>query len=350
MPRTAAVFAALALSVGCARATGPRVDPESMPSLPSHRADLYTRAPGTPSDPLVAAVARGLPWDEALSGVGTAIALAEIGGERIDACRLRWMAVHAGWPHPVRGWLAATVAKGEVPERLLEEARSRASRGADIGLVRARVTDGDRWVLVVADRVGAVPAVPREVSTGTEIALGAGAWTVADPLGELRDVDGTLLADAPGEWLLQAWDGDRAIATFPVYVGEAPPELPPYACAVGTGDPEARAVAGLAAVRDAYGYAALSRDPALDSVARARLRDWSGGQELPPARDQLRAAGFIGVPVAAGACRAATVEACLEAMWWSPEDRGALVGDLADFGLAIETSGGEVRVVLVGAG
>lgn len=352
MPTTRRVRAvsALLLLAGCAHTGAARVDPEVAPSLPSPRADVYTRAPGTPSDPLVAAAAAGLPWDEALSGVATAIAMAELGGDRVDGCRLRWMAAQAAYPYPVRGWLAATVGKGEIPATLLEHARAYAQKPVDIGLVRARIGEGDRWVLVVADRRGEVPAIAREAAVGETLTLGAGDWRVSDPLGEPREVADALVLDAPGEWLVQARAGGAALATFPVYVGETMPEVPPYACAAGDGAPDARAASAVAAVRDAYGYAPLARDPALDSVARARLRAWVGREPLPAARDQLRAAGFIGVPVAAGACRAATVEACLEGLWWSPDDRGALVGDLAEYGLAVDTREGDVRIVLVGAG
>ncbi len=340
-----------ALLAGCAHSGALRVDADVTPVLPSPRADLYTRAPGTPNDPLVAAVAGGLPWDEALSGVATAVAMADLAGESVDTCRLRWMAVQAAYPYPVRGWLAEDVAKGEVPERLLAQARAHAKGDVDIGLVRAREGETDHWVLVVGEHVLELPPIPRDVHLGAEVALGEGEWVVSDPLGEVRGAaDGTLTADIPGEWLLAARSGGRTLAAFPLYVGEAPPEAPPLQCTPRKGDAATRVAEMIADLRDGYDFAALRRDAALDSVARARLRSYAADAPLPDAREQLRAAGFVGVPVAAAACRAATVEACVAAMWWSPEDRGALIGDLADYGLAVQEGEGEVRIVIVGAG
>ena len=340
----------LLLGGACATTRPARVDPSVTPMLPSPRGDLYTRAPGMPNDPLVASVAGGLPWDETLSGVATAVALAHVAKEPVDACRVRWMAVLAGYPYPVRGWRTADAALGEVPEPLLAEARAQAARRVDVGLVRARDGEVDRWVLVVGERTADLPPIPREVPVGDTVTLGAGSWVVSDALGELRAAEGTFVADTPGEWLVAARAGATTLAAFPIYVGETSPKAPPLGCLAGTGDAASRADTALVGLRATYAFPAVARDPALDSVARARLRAYAAGETLPNARDQLRAAGVIGVPVAAGACRAATVEACLAAMWWSPEDRGALVGDVAEYGLALEESRGEVRMVVVGAG
>ncbi len=341
----------LLLLLACATTGSLRVDPDLVPVLPSPRSNHYTRVPGTPRDPLVAAASEGLPWDESLSGVATAAALAEISGEVVDTCSLRWMAVLAGYPYPLLARASASVPKGEFPETLLAEARKQAGRPVDIGLVRARGREADRWVLVVGAHTRELAPIPREVALGDVVTLGAGEWVVSDPLGDLRPVAGSFQADAPGEWMISAREGRAVVATFPLYVDEKTPELHPLDCVVGTGDPLTRATAGVNQVRAAYGYPVVTRDPALDSVARARLRDLLAGVALPEARAQLRSAGFVGVPVAAAECQADTVEACLASIWWSPEGRAALVGDLADVGVAVETvDGGAVRLVLLGAG
>jgi hypothetical protein len=345
-------LALLPLAVaGCAHTAGARFDADVSPVLPSPRGEVYTRVPAEPNDPLVASVVGGLPWDEALSGVATAVALAENSGDGMDSCRLRWLAVLAGYPFAPDGWLSTLVPQGQVPTDLIEVARGHARRSADIGLVRARVGEQDRWVLVAARPNGALPVLPRELAVGDDLALGEGDWEVADPLGELRPPAATVRLDTPGEWLvgLRGVDG-RFVAALPVYVDATPPELPPARCEVGAGTAEQRAAAFVAGVRGRYGFDPLARDPALDSVARARLRAFVAGDPLPDARSQLQAAGYIGVPVAAGACVASTVEACLSELWWSPADRGPLVGDLADYGLAVWEGEGTVRIVLLGAG
>ncbi|MDP2316041.1 MAG: hypothetical protein Q8P41_24300 [Pseudomonadota bacterium] len=336
--------------LACATTGTIRVAPDVLPVLPAPRADRYTRAPGTPRDPLVAAVADGLPWDETLSGVASAAALAELAGDHVDTCRLRWMAVLAGYPYPLIARATASAPPGEVPETLLAEARKQAGRAVDIGLVRARGREADRWFLVVGEHKLDLPPIPRDVALGETVTLGAGDWVVSDPLGELRKVDQSFQADTAGEWMVSARAGQSALATFPLYVDEVPPESPPVGCLVGTGDTFDRATASINGVRASYGYASLTRDPALDSVARVRLRGLVAGEPLPDARAQLKSAGFINVPVAAAECRAATVEACLASIWWSPEGRGALVGDLSDIGLAVESAEGDVRIVLLGAG
>ncbi len=338
------------LIFGCATTGALRVDPDVLPVLPSPRADQYTRVPGASRDPLVASVSDGLPWDEALSGVAGAVALAELEGETVDACRLRWMAILAGYPYPLLARASVSVPEGEVPATLVAEARKQAGARVDVGLVRARGRDTDRWVLVVGEHTAELPAIPREVARGEVVTLGAGDWSVSDPFGQLRPVAGSFVADAQGEWMLSARDGARTIATFPVYVDEEARALPPFACTAASGDPLAQATGIVRAVRAGYGFTDLTRDPALDSVARARLRALLAGGPVPDARAQLRAAGFIGVPVAAAACSGATVEACLSQIWWSPEGRGALVGDLADVGIAVESSGGDVHMVVLGAG
>jgi hypothetical protein len=345
----------LLLLVACATTGALRVDPDVTPVLPAPRADRYTRAPGIPRDPLVAAVSDGLPWDETLSGVATAAALAELAGETVDSCRLRWMAVLAGYPYPLLARASASVPQGEVPETLVAEARKQQGRAVDIGLVRARGRDVDRWVLVVGEHVGArgggeLPPIPRDVGLEDEVLLGPGDWVVSDPLGALRPVVDRFVANVPGEWMVSARGAAGAIATFPIYVDERPPELAPIGCEIGTGDALTRATTAVNRVRAAYDYPAVARDPALDSVARVRLRGILAGEPLPDARAQLQSAGFIGVPVGAAECRGATVEACLGSIWWSPEGRAALIGDLADIGLAVDTAGGEVHMVVLGAG
>jgi len=268
----------------------------------------------------------------------------------VDPCRLRWMAVLAGYPYPLVARASASVPKGELPETLVASARKQAGARVDVGLVRARGRDTDRWVLLVGEHTTELPVIPREVARGDVVTLGPGEWAVSDPFGDLRAVDASFVADASGEWMVAARDGARTLASFPIYVDEAARPLPPLACRAGGGDPLSQASDIVRAVRAGYGYASLTRDPALDSVARARLRALLAGGPVPEARDQLRAAGFIGVPVAAASCVGATVEGCLSQIWWSPEGRGALVGDLADVGIAVESRDGDIHMVVLGGG
>jgi hypothetical protein len=331
------------LALACVHPRPPRVDPDVMPVLPAPRGDVYTRGLDRPNDPLVASVIDGMRWTETLSGAAAAAGLAMIGGETLDLCKVRWLAVLAGYPHPVTGWLTLAVPKGELPEKLLEAARARPDK--DIGLIRARAGEQDRWVLLVGASGPAFPAMAREVALGATVTLGPGVWSVSDAFGEVRVVTDTVRLDVSGEWMF-----GLGSTSFPVYVDERPPERPPLVCAAVDGSAEDRAGAGIAAVRAAYAYEPVRRDGALDSVARVRLREELAGGEKHDAREQLRAAGYVDVPLAAATCRAATVEACLADIWSSPSQRGAIVGDIVEYGVATALVGEQVVMVLVGAG
>ena len=324
------------LLLACAHTPAPEVAPAAMPVLPAPRAEVYTRVPARPGDPLVAMQMGDRPWDEALAGAATAVALAQIAGRPMDACEARWKAILAGYPHEVTSWRWQTVPRGEVGQEVVEAALD-APQGADVGVVRARGAD-DRWVLLVGQPKGQLPPIPRELQVGDGMALGAGA-RAADPDGKVHAGADTLVLDLEGEWLVQAGG-----TVFPVYAGEATPDAPPVPCSARAGTPDVRLQGALDAVRDHYGYTRLQRDELLDSVARAVARSGGDGQAA------LRTAGFIDVPVAAGACEAESVERCLSELWWGVDTHALLVGDVAEYGVAWEPSSRGVRLVMVAAG
>lgn len=348
LPRT---IAAAFLLTGCAAHRPPRVDPDVAPVLPAPRGDVYARGPASPRDPLVASIAAGLPWDEVLSGAAAGVALAVLAGDPADAPHVRWKAIVAGYPYPVVARSVARVAHGEVPAALVEEARSRTGRDVDLGLVRARGQRDDVWVLLVGERRADLAPFPRELRVGEAITPAPGVrWTVADPAGEAWDVDGAFVPDMVGEWLVRVRVDDVPVAVVPLYVGVDTPEAPPLARDGAGSTPEAQARALVNALRASADLSPLAQDPALDSVARARLRATLAGQPLPDARGQLAAAGYLDVPVAGAECRAATVAACLDQVWWSVERRAVFYGDLSDVGVAVEADAQGVQVVLLAAG
>jgi hypothetical protein len=322
--------------------------PDVVPTLPNPRGEVYAAVPATPKDPLVAQAARGLPWDEALSGAATGLALAALAGEAPDAREARWRAIVAGYPYPVVGRAMAKAGIGEIPTGLIDEARRAA--GDDVGLVRARGEDGDLWVLLVGRRRAPVPPLAREARIREVVPLGAGDWVVSDADGDVRRPDGELVLDEPGEWLLRLEADGVPVATFPMYVAAPTPETPPVVAVTGTVDWDAEVRATVDASRARVGLGPLGDEPALDSVARARLRLFVEGKPLPSAPQQLRAAGFVGVPVAGAECRAGTVAECLDAIWWDPARRGVLVGEHAALGVAAQETDGKVALAIVAAG
>jgi hypothetical protein len=290
-------------------------------------------------------------WDEALSGAAAGVALAVLGGDTPDDTRVRWSAVRAGYPHAVIGRAVAASAQGAVPDVVRTALIAEGRAGRDVGLVRARGANEDVWVLLVAEPRADVGIVPRELAAGTRVPLAPGpSWRAARPGAGVETLDGVFVPDAPGTWLLQATDAQGPVATLPVFVDVPTPDLPPLRGVPAGASIEARVEGALGGLR--VNEAPPTRDPSLASIARARLRALlEHGDDVASAPDvarQLVAAGFDDGGTA-GACRAPTVEACLEAMWWSPEDRGALDPSWPLVGTAASVEEGRVSVVVVTA-
>lgn len=337
---------------GCAHAGAKAPDgpPTGSPRLPSPRATVYAHVAATPGDPVVATALAGLPWDEALAGAAAGVALQITAGLEVDAYALRWAAVTAAYPYPIVERSTARVAEDEVPEALVATARARAGSGHDVGLVRARDGKGDVWVLLVGQRRVDLGRIPREYGVGESLALADASFVVADPSGRVRTASRALTFDAAGEWLLQGRDAQGVIATMPLYVGVPTPEEPPILDDARGDALPAQARDLLGALYNWYGREPATFDPMLDSVARARLRALQEGEALPAVETQTRVVGYADRPAGSAECRAATVAACLDGMWWSPERRGVLVGGYPDVGVAAEAVEGGVLVVVVVAG
>ncbi len=310
------------------------------PRVRSPRGTLYVHGSRPPIDPLVAQVLGGKAWDEVLSGAAVGVALEALSGAPLDAALARWRAVVAGYPYPITAVASESVPVDTLPHRLMA---ALPELEGDLGLVRVRGMDGDLWVLLLGRSRAELPPVPREVSLGQSVDLaGHCSWTVGDPNGGFRTLSGKFEPDQRGEWLLQARRGDEVVATLPIYVGEGTPEGQPI-------PPNTDARGALQELRGWYGLPELGDEPLLDGIARARLRAAVEGLPNPAVSDQLRAAGFDGVG-ASGGCKAATVQDCLYALWWDPEDRAVLVGASIGIGIASVESEGQVRLMLVSAG
>ena len=318
--------------------------------MPSPLGQIYTRALTEPGDSVVSSAMHGLPWDEVLSGAASGVALAMLQGEKPTPYWLRWHAVLAAWPYPLVGFYTARVAYGEVPKDLIADARLRAAAGQDLGVVRARDADGDLWVLLASQRTTELGPLPRDPEVGSSLQLLGARFLLVDPEGERHvQEEGSFKVDEAGVWLVeaQAPDGSR-IASFPLFAGGKPPQVPPVEAEV-SGLTEAAALAVLDDIRAWYQFPTLARDAGLDSVARARLRGLRDGG-LPPAENSLRAAGFVDVPVAGAECHARTIAACLDGLWWTPDQRRIFAPDLNSVGVAVESDSAGVTVVLVAAG
>jgi len=337
----------LALLLACPR-DGARLEPGAPPRVPSPVAPLYAHAAERARDPLVRGAFAG-EVDESLSGAATGLALALLASPRLDPGELRWKAVLAGYPWPVRGAASARTAVDGVPAELLTQALGAAAT-RDVGLVRARGNEGDIWVLVEGERRGTIPATPREPPPGTDLPFPGYSVRASTPAGDLVESRDGLRVEQAGEWLVELSDAQGVVATFPLYVGTRTPAASPFAGAASAenaGDIDEDLLVRLDALDAWYKRPAAERDPMLDAVARARLRDFVANKPLSPSPVQLAAGGFADAD--AGACRGSSVAACLDAMWWSVADRGPLSGPYQTIGMAALNSGGVVHVVVAGA-
>lgn len=337
----------LHILLACAHPVAPAKLALEPPRLPAPVGEVYGRHAATPSDPVVARVMAGVPWDEVLSGAAAGVAL-DLGEDRpLDAYSIRWRAVRAGYPHAVVSQAHVRVAAGQVPESIVAEVAARGPTGADLGLARARDGDEDVWVLLVGRPEATVDRIPREHAVGDRVSFGAGGWRLVDPRGLVRDAGPVTILDITGEWLAQAPNGS---ATFPLYVGRKTPDSPPIVASAAGETIEDRARDVLGHVWGWYGRPEPEFDSALDSVARARIRALQAGEALPAPEDQLRKAGFVDVPVSGAECRAPDPVACIDGIWWSLEGREVLVGDHSSVGVASAVVNGETILVVLAAG
>lgn len=343
-PSRSARITSVLLLAGCAarhapEPVAPAVPPA--PHLPAPVGELYVHHVGRPIDPLVAQVLAGRPWEEVLSGAATGLALSEASRGGVDLSAARWAAVRAGYPFPVTSVQVVHAPHEALPTLALPA-------GGELGVVRARGQEDDVWVVLHSPGGPELPAVPREAQVGDYVALASLSWRAASPDGSVRVVKDGVVLDHEGEWLLEASTPTGVVATLPVYVGEPTPERPPFVGELSGDDPEAATFNAVAAMWDWYGRDAPVRDSGMDSVARARLRETAGGGPTETAEVSLRRAGFVD-GAAGAACQAESLRACLEQMWWSPDQRAVFAGDYDSLGVATSSDGHGVRVVVLAA-
>ncbi len=332
------------LVLACATTGGPGAKRPPQPRVPSLHSPNYVHVESLPRDGVVAR-SWNHPVDESLAGAAGAVAIALSERRVVDAQALRWRAILAGYPWPIREARFATAPFDEAPAELV--ATATANLGQDIGLVRARGREVDHWVLLVGARLGTLPSTPREPVLGQILPFPDLHVFAVAPNGAPVSAPGELIVDQPGEWLVQLRDNAGPVATFPMYVGERTRQTPPFSGVLGAeeaGDLDEELLLRMDALDRWYDRPAADRDPALDAAARGRLRGFLSGQPLPAAETQLAAAGFFGGT--SGECRARTVVDCLDGIWWSLSGHDALAGSWGSIGLAVQTTTDGVAVAV----
>ena len=345
----------LVLLAGCPKPSHPApIDYEQSPRLPAPIAGTYGRMSATPSDPVVADIAKGKRWDAYLSGGASALALAAAKAPQAPTpWAVRESLWRAGYPYPVDQVVAFQGPIAVPPPDAVRTWVASVPATSDLVLVRARGTTTEAWVGLVATPRVELGTLPRQLDPGQTLTLPAIAgarYRIADADGRLLEgvLDGgfQVLAERQGEWVVQVLDAQGVAAWFPVYVGIAPPGddlLPPRPATVHDANDVARVVVtDLASVREAYGAGSWTRDSILDAAA-SRL------EERPD--DTLGAvlSGLgLGHPMATWTCTAPSAEACVDAWVWDPTRRGTLLSArLTHLGLAATLEGAKVRIRVV---
>ena len=304
----------------------------------------YARVHQPPIDPVVAGIAPSDRWEASLSGAAAGLALRAVQeGGGLEAWEVREAAWQAGYlheVHTVRGW--SVPPKAPAPDGIAAFVTGTLP-GDDLGLVRARGTDGDAWVGLRGRPVAELGVMPRVTPTGDTLELPplTGTWVAADPDGHLTTgdlgPDARVLLTLPGEWLVQLDLADQSVV-FPVYVGDPAPTEPLLRRVDGPPDTAMRTL--LDEVRDAYALEPWAASVLLDQAAAAVLTN--GSDPVVAAQD----AGVLSRRLLAWTCRAPSVPACVDSWVWDPRRRADLWVD-GRVGLATRVHDGAIEAALL---
>ena len=323
--------------LGCAPKLAPNPAQESTPVLPALEADVYTLAPTPPADFLVAKIAKGLPFDEALAGAAAALAipLSQSQSASFDSADLTWACIRAGWPYPLSDMRSLRVAKDGLPEGLLAELEIQDT--SRVGLVRARGANSDTWVYLQSEVIAPAHAFlkthelntafpnpfPKESPVKTHL---------LSPSGVVHTLRGEQQLDEVGEWLLESHIQGQRVLLAALFVDmEAPQKaiLPYQGADADQKDPAALAARLLSQMHKVY-FATekgLKRESALDTSARMALKAWKAGLDLPAAHVRFEKLGYVREPRGELLCTGDSVRACIDNLFWSVPLRKVLLSE-----------------------
>jgi len=327
----------LFLAIACAPKKPPEVEVsavvvESQPVLPAFEAPVYSSAQTLPKDDLVAQVALGMVWDEALSGAAAAMGMSE----QATSLEAAQHAAHrAGYPYPVRAVSSGLIPAGEHPDALVRTLHKILGKTERLGLARVRVGVNDRWVALVSAPADTLEPFSREQPLDATLPIrvsGPGTWMAVSPSGEVQSgtLPTSLKLSEEGEWWLELDGMHETIAAVPLYVGMATPTAPlitlPGAVFDGPVAAADEALLLVSSIRDAFSMSSLRDDGTLETLAQYPLslllaKQWD--RDSGTAR--LQAAGFVGGPVGQVQCQGPTVAGCIDAMLRSGREREHLL-------------------------
>jgi hypothetical protein len=308
------------------------VDVATSPVVPALQAPTYQARQTLPKDDLVAQVALGMVWDEALSGAAAALAMSEVTPSLAAA---QHAAHRAGFPYPVRVVSSGSVPAGRHPDALLRTLHKVMGKTDRLGLARIRRGLYDHWVALVSAPVDTLEPFHREQPLNTEIQIrtvGPGTWMAVSPSGVVKSgrMPASLGLDEEGEWWVEVDGLHDLIAAVPIYVGMPTPPSPivplpgeSFAGPVAAAD---EALLLVSSIREVFSMSSLRDDGTLETLAQYPLELLLSGQwDRETGMGRLQAAGFVGGPVGQVQCQGATVATCVDGMLRSGRERELLL-------------------------
>ena len=361
-----AVFAATALFLltqGCSRHTPPEGQTEAItpadsgqtPILPAIDADVYSVSPTEPRDVLVVAAASGLEWDESLSGAAANLAIDLSSNTPIDAASVRWAGLKSGWPYPITyAGMELVAHQTNCPPSLLENIPSH----SHVGIARARGAAADAWVVLSTDvqRVAEPFSNSQELNTvfGLPFSNSEGlSFRAFGATGEMQS-GSSVTFDHEGEWVIEVIDDNlqSLLLRAAIYVdGESPDYAPIEAVSAVFEDIDGEILSMVNEVRAHFVDGYLNNEPLLTSTARRSLQAWMEEGTPSPPHDELGTVTLTGTPTTSVICVGETPRACIDQIYWSAQQRGALLNaNLSGAGVASQIVDGRIHAVIHLAG
>jgi len=328
-------------------------DIPSVPIIPAPHAVNYAVQGNPPKDPLVAQIASGFNWNEALSGAAAEVGL-DNSGKQPMLSDARWNAVMAGFPYQVSHMIVGDVEMDTVPEGLAETIQN--LRPKNLGLVRVRKGTKDRWVVLIGEDGALTESFPRELEMGTELKIeGSGSWRLADPSGAITTGELPIkgIVGMEGEWWLELQQSG-VYSSIPIYVGIGTPVSNLFVSdSIGLEIDQPSEIIDAALqlmdeMRTREGLPKLRYDKMLVSLAQYPLQYYvEGSWDQNAGVEHLQKAGFVGGPTYQLACEGENALTCLDQLSWDIEDRQALLDpQIRNIGIAAYADTSKVAILL----
>lgn len=327
----------------------------TIPKLPAPESDWYAVHSEAPQDVLVQQVAKGLPWDESLSGAAVDVAL-HVEERPIRLSDLQWAAIRSGFPYPVTRFVVGEVDMDTYPKELQSLLHS--ERPEKMGLVRVRRGTMDLWVAVFAEAGALSENFLRENSLSTPLDIqGQGTYRLMSPSGLITT--GALpckdVLEERGEWWLEIGDKQSIQASIPLYVEMDTPVHPLFVTEDVGLDMQVPDVLEedvwvlIEDMRERRGLSSqFEENQMLVAFAEASVNDLVAGRwSRKSGLQMMQKVGFGEGATYHLACQAPTVFQCMNDLSWELDSRQALLDpSILSMGVAVHAQTSGVSIIV----